>query len=209
MTEPPDLAPVIGDALQNLRSALDHLAFALSVAYSGPLSDEAAEGVAFPIRWKTPPEGQEDGSLVNNIRLIDPLAQAVIKELQPYVAGPDLYRTHPLWLLNELARIDRHRFLHTVGAPVQHGVGLGGDNLHIVSMEMFGVRRPGAEVARYLAQPIDPARPMRMDLDFTVEIQFNDGPRQGERPGQVVADLERYVVNEVAARLVPSLGETD
>lgn len=207
MTEPPDLAPIVGDALQNLRSALDHLAFALSVAYSGHVSDDAAESIAFPIRQKAPPEGQEDGSLVNNIRLIDPAAQTVIKELQPYLLGPDLYHTHPLWALNELARIDRHRFLHTVGAPVQHGTGLGGDNLYVVSMSIFPVRSPGAVVARYLVKPIDPTRPMHMDLDFTAEIQFNDGPRKGESATRVVADLESYVVNEVAARLVPFLLE--
>ena len=44
---------------------------------------------------------------------IAPQARTAIERLQPYQEGTH-WRSHSLWILNELARYDRHRFLHPV-----------------------------------------------------------------------------------------------
>ena len=47
-----------------------------------------------------------------------PEARAAIERLQPFYEGP-AWAFNPLWILNALARIDRHRFLHL--AAIQSG----------------------------------------------------------------------------------------
>lgn len=110
---------LLGDCLYNLRSGLDHLVYALAVAavYPSPLPDDVAKASQFPII------GDEDGNgtsgcgpqlfkkAASRIQMLKPEAQAAIKRLQPFqLVGK--FRFHPLWRLNELSNIDKHRFLH-------------------------------------------------------------------------------------------------
>lgn len=50
---------LIGECLFNFRSALDHLAFDLAVAHSGPLAPGVEETSEFPIFWKREPKKRE------------------------------------------------------------------------------------------------------------------------------------------------------
>ena len=70
--------PLIGDALHNLRSALDHLAYELAVAYTGDLSEETVEHSAFPIFVREP---RTDDLWDKRIGGIAPEAQGVIKSV--------------------------------------------------------------------------------------------------------------------------------
>jgi hypothetical protein len=101
---PDEIAAICGDALHNLRSALDHLAYQLVLAAGNtptkrtafPIADSATEYSSAPIRGKIKLMGQDA------IRLID--------ALKPYKSGNDT-----LWHLKELDDIDKHRLLLTVG----------------------------------------------------------------------------------------------
>jgi hypothetical protein len=97
-----------GDAIQNLRSALDHLAFKLWEA--GVYCPGTAEShVSFsifdsPEKFKTNFQGIVKGSRQS---VIDALGA-----IEPYKGG----KGHQLWILNKLNNIDKHRELLTVGS---------------------------------------------------------------------------------------------
>jgi hypothetical protein len=106
---PPDdvWGPMIGDVVHNLRSALDHLSWEIANAESRRRSPR---GIEFPIFFTHP---EDDRSVRREFRRklshIRPEFHAVIERAQPYVTR-DLH--HPLWLLNQLWNVDKHRTLH-------------------------------------------------------------------------------------------------
>jgi hypothetical protein len=95
---------IAGDAIQNLRSALDHLAYQLVIV--GPGKTPSTH-TSFPItdnvetykRWRMRTKGMH----ADAIRRID--------ELEPYKGGNDT-----LWRIYKLDNIDKHRMLLTAGS---------------------------------------------------------------------------------------------
>lgn len=106
----PDCLPLIaGDAIQNLMSALDHLAYQIVCSDTGdnppnprriyfPVADSAVEYEALKLR-------RMEGARQETIEAID--------ALKPYKGGIDL-----LWILYKLNNIEKHRLLLTVGSQV-------------------------------------------------------------------------------------------
>jgi hypothetical protein len=111
----PLLAATVGDALHNLRSALDHLAHRLVVVGIGrsgpfyyvyyPIFDSATE-------YEAKKMGQIKGMRQSAIDAID--------ATRPYKGGND-----QLWMLHNLDKIDKHRLLIAVGSAAR-SVDLGG-----------------------------------------------------------------------------------
>jgi hypothetical protein len=118
-----------GDCLQNLRTALDHLAFELNTGPTSVSVKDIAKRSEFPIfgnedgkgsdRFiQTHTKGPRVGLPVPRSGLaktegMDKAALQIIEGLQPYNRG-QAYDTHPLWCIHELHRIDKHRVLHAV-----------------------------------------------------------------------------------------------
>lgn len=97
---------IIGDCLQNARAALEHLAWQLAYPEYG--GSGPTRGTSFPILDQRP----------RSWRLVEGVGNAaneVFECLQPYQRGADA-QLDPLWILNELARVDRHQVLHVVVA---------------------------------------------------------------------------------------------
>ena len=98
-----------GEAIQQLRSALDHLAYQLfqTGAY---LQGVKEREVYFPIfetsKAKSEFLGTRKGTRKDVIDTID--------EIEPYKGG----KGHRLWVLNRLNNIDKHRQLLVAGAGV-------------------------------------------------------------------------------------------
>ncbi len=114
---PETLPVIIGDCLQNMRVALDHLAWALAES----TGTEPPHNTSFPIYLSRDAfhERNKAGkatvrSGLKRIEAIPEEAQAVVEELQPYCAEDPIM--HPLWNLNEYSRIDRHRTLSVMYA---------------------------------------------------------------------------------------------
>jgi hypothetical protein len=103
--ETPDRIPLIaGDALQNLRSALDHLVWNLA-----KLTLPYPEGTQFPI-FEAP-----NARLFNRrTRGVPAKAADLIESLQPYNGGD--VRNHLLWKLNKLCNVDKHMRIPVHGA---------------------------------------------------------------------------------------------
>ncbi len=104
---PECLALIAGDAVQNLMSALDHLAYQIVCSDTGddppnpnwiyfPIADDAA-------KYEAKKRGKMEGASQESFDAID--------TLKPYKGGNDL-----LWILYRLNNIEKHRLLFTVGS---------------------------------------------------------------------------------------------
>jgi hypothetical protein len=103
----PEILPVLlGDFLFNLHSALDHLAWQLSLLTRPkpyPLTQ-------FPIFS----ERERIDEAKSKVPHVSDEAWDIIESLQPYHAGDKEAFATPLWMLYELHRIDKHRTLPVV-----------------------------------------------------------------------------------------------
>lgn len=102
-----------GEAIQNLRSALDHLVYEKS---------GGNRRTQFPI-FTDRCEFQVLAS--RKMKGVPEAVRAKIEEAQPYRFMPHDAAEHPLAQLNSLANLDKHRVLTTFASAVTHeGVGL-------------------------------------------------------------------------------------
>jgi len=109
----PTLPLMIGDCIHNLRSALDHLAWQLSVNNNAPLS--AAEKTFFPICLTKSGKAGFDKLVKTRIMpFVSPAALAAIEESQPYAAY-DIPEEADIWVLHKLDIVDKHRLLLIAG----------------------------------------------------------------------------------------------
>ena len=100
--ETPDcFALLIGDAVHNLRSALDHLAWQLVIA-NGQVPISGPGGTQFRIYNPSPKPKPMQGK----IQGISADAQKLIDGIKPYRGGND-----DLWALEQLDVIDKHKLL--------------------------------------------------------------------------------------------------
>jgi hypothetical protein len=144
-----DWAAIIGDAVHNLRSALDHLMVAL-VEFNGGTVTSATE---FPIfenvqSYKAKKSGKVAGASQKAIDLID--------EAKPFKGGND-----GLWLIHKLDIIDKHRTL--VAGYGSYTIGY--DTLK-------GLRAAGAPIppGESMIAWIRPATPIRCPLEDGDEL---------------------------------------
>jgi hypothetical protein len=115
--DPPlELSLMVGDLLQNLRSALDYLAWQLALLCNTEeelTKPAVARNITFPISRRA-----EDFASHSLLSFIPEEACAAIKRLQPYQRR-DGAEGHALFILNELAKVDRHRVLHASLASLE------------------------------------------------------------------------------------------
>lgn len=112
----PDCLPLIaGDAIQNLMSALDHLAYQMVCNDTGDNPPNPSR-IYFPVfddatKYEMKKRGKMEGARKETFDAID--------ALKPYKGGNDL-----LWALYRLNNIEKHRLLLTVGSQAA-GINLG------------------------------------------------------------------------------------
>ncbi len=185
--EPPgQWAAIVGDIVHNLRAALDHIVFQL-------IGDPQNEYSEFPSSWKAE---HYESSGRGKIKGVPVAAETIIQTVQPYQRG-DAYHAHPLYLLNELARRDRHRLLNIVGAAAriqQFTIGKG--DIHIDRLEIGGPQfvcplKDGAQIIR-LKMTAEP--PVDVESQFAFEIAFEEiGPAKGQTVVPLLQQLISFV----------------
>jgi hypothetical protein len=115
---------MLGDCVHNMRSALDHLVWALS----GPEPPPKTEFPIFHEREKF--EAVSRGGGRYKIRGVkDPKARTLIESVQPCYSDRPTKTGHQLWSLQELSNVDKHQVLHLGVAAVgglSYWVGEGG-----------------------------------------------------------------------------------
>jgi len=218
-TEQPEVDPIsllLGDALHNMRSGLDALAYALTVAYTCSPTEEMIERSEFPIfgdenRKGVP--GSGPGLFQNNggIKILgwDPRAKTAVEALQPYKRGND-FRSDPLWMLHDLDRVDKHRLLHTTVAS------FAGTIWSIAAFRNIRAMGPGliqsfggavetdTPIARICGiHPIDPNTEMHVEIDPAMDVAFNnDVPVAAEQPVRTTLGA---IYSHIRDRVFPAL----
>jgi hypothetical protein len=126
VTHAPDLSEpleqaslILGDAVHNLRCALDHAAFELAM-WNTSGKPRYPRSVMFPIvgglAYSEPPEKLWADAVKRWMRDIHPNHRAVIKSLQAHKRPPPDPPSvpHPLLLLRDLDDTDKHRLLNVM-----------------------------------------------------------------------------------------------
>lgn len=192
---PGRLGAIIGDALTNMRAALDHLAWR---AFNATSPARTAR-IHFPICSAEPAPGE----LAKMLGRFPPAVRPIVEAVQPYqnVARNRSAEIHPLYVLNLLVNTDKHRALtltEMFGADSSIRVtGLGG------SPCLATVEAPGGLVTEMIGWLPDQAFPS----DEPWEIQATINPvlaiDAGHRRMYPIADLlmsmHSYVRDEVIA----------
>lgn len=116
------------------------------------------------------------------LRTAPEAARAVVEKLQPYYVGGSVWMHEPLWILQELARYDRHRFVQP--AFIQTGVveldPATSRNVKIEQLEFESGRliedpeeEGGTTIARITAHPADRNRPMQMHFRRALHLGWD------------------------------------
>lgn len=106
------LNTTIGEHLHDLRSSLDHLAWQLVLEAKGTPTDKTR----FPVRDTDPGTNKKGEPRTPGVSGgVSSRALALIREAQPYQFGAR-HAEHPLWLLQQLWNIDKHRYVIAKGS---------------------------------------------------------------------------------------------
>jgi hypothetical protein len=207
-----DWSPVIGEFLYDTRSALDHLAWQLSVAHCAPC--DAPNGVRFPIfcskrkffeqmrsrcgragRWAY-------SSGVYQFRAMSAEAQAQILALQPYERRKNPERD-PLWVLHELCNPDKHETIPVVGSSVKTKatILLSHDMKIRIPYKRSGPFHEGTEILRIVGKHTSPDAAMKVQAEFWVHEAFGKtGPAAGAFLSQQLEDIYNDIIEQVLPR---------
>lgn len=101
---PRRLGLIVGDVVHNLRSALDQLAWQLARC----TTETPFHRTAFPIFKERTAATRK--LFHQMLRDVPPKAREIIEEMQPYHRG-DTAEIDPLWILDKLWNIDKHRVI--------------------------------------------------------------------------------------------------
>jgi hypothetical protein len=210
---------IIGDALHNMRSGLDTLAYALASAFTKPLPEEIASRSEFPIFGDEDRKGNAGaGSTLfqgglPKIKGWDPSAQTVIEGLQPYQRG-NAFRSDPLWILHELDRFSKHRLLHPTVASF-HGTKWAISafrNIRAIGPGVIdtygGTIETETPISRIFGvHPIDPAADMHVEINPALDIAFSaSAPAAAADPVlTTLGDIYTHIRDEVLPRLTSFL----
>jgi hypothetical protein len=180
-TTPVKLPLIAGDVLQNLRSALDHLAYKLEVIGLGSDPPDPRY-IAYPI---CDAEAEYLAVRHGRIKSARSDAKSAIDATKPYRGGNDT-----LWRLHKLNIIDKHRLLLTVGSAFR-AVDVGAE-MRRMMREAFP-DMPALPPVKAFIKPADRLFPLKVgdelyiggvDHPVNAEMQFSFDLALGE-PGIV------------------------
>jgi hypothetical protein len=110
---PPMWGIVIGEILHDIRSALDHLIYQL-VIYATDTAPGDRSRTQFPIFDDNNEYAKHRPKMLKGV---GSKATALIEAFQPFSTGEST--SSPLWHLNELSNVDKHRTLHLTGGTLE------------------------------------------------------------------------------------------
>ncbi len=189
----PEIRLVIGDAIQNLRSALDYLACCLVTAGGGRITTNTC----FPITDIVPTTPEQQSAFERKVHGMRQDAIDAIRAVKPYKGGDDT-----LWRLHRLNIVDKHRMLMAAATAVS-GANPGFTREALASFVMGRGSLPNALI------PIAGSFPLKAGYKFSFwnaesqvneqpyflfEIAFNEsGISKGEVAWRVLAESSRRV----------------
>ena len=203
---PASIRTIAGDAIQNLRTALDYLACGLVLANNHPLTKETG----FPILKGDFRSDIRKSTFDGKVEGMRDEAINVIKSLNPYKGGDDV-----LWTINALNNIDKHRLLVAAGtfvfrynrAPLKRAINILNPEQLTQTLSDTLVPITGT-FPLYEGQEIlvDP-RDMEPDenVEFFFEVAINEPQEFPPAPLALVLRQSYRRVVEVVGMLIPFL----
>lgn len=197
---------LVGDAVTNLRAALDHALWAAVVTHSGQPSKPHA--VQFPIASTR----QKFVELARRLSgTVSEAALGIVEAVQPFHGGSAAH-TAPLEVLRWLSNVDKHRAVHIVGrVAVDMGpaIILSGVPLDIVEeWRLDGPATDGAVIARLIVRR--PARSQEIEVvpsfGHLATIQIADDPEPEFRSLASAMDVTQRRTFEVLVGISESIG---
>jgi hypothetical protein len=193
---PVEIQTITGDVIQNLRSALDHIAYSLFVGAGG--SPTSGSHIYFPIaeseiKFKEPNTQKKMKGLTKTA------INAVIA-VKPYKEG-----NIKLWQLHELNIRDKHRLLLTAGSSFK-GVDVASQMSELISVGNPGM---GNIFGPIFLEPADNLFPLKQGdelfsdlpdaipnpkINFNVQLVLNES---GIVEGKALMPFLRELINEV------------
>jgi hypothetical protein len=195
------LGVIIGECLYDLRSALDHIVWQLVLRNGVTPNHENM----FPICLT--PDGFARSVKKNRLRGVSVPAHALIESLQPYKTPATDTHLHPLWVLNQLMNIDKHRALTL--AAIRSGkndvsfIGEDGriieDGDRFITSKIPEILRDGTHV---VIDAPDIPEPEKVSVQFKTQlfVAFEDAPVTDLEVNTIMNGVFKFVKN----RLVPS-----
>jgi hypothetical protein len=166
----PECLPLIaGDAIQNLMSALDHLAYQIVCSDTGdnppnpnwiyfPIADDAA-------KYEAKKRGKMEGARQETFDAID--------LLKPYKGGNDL-----LWMLYRLNNVEKHRLLLTVGSQAA-GVNVAQHMAQLAAPSLWPEAVAALESMSVFLIPADSGFPLKESFElFIGAVDEKPNPKQ-------------------------------
>lgn len=163
---PPIISIASGDAIHNLRSALDHIACVLVLANGNPIT----ERTGFPIMDYPPSSAEEKRSCRRKVQGMRQEAIDAIRSVNPYKAGDVT-----LWRLHSLDIIDKHKMLVAAFGSITAVNGILPLNPDRDSNGWAGI--PGSPVILKKGQQFSielPDLEVDKNTEFFAEIVFNE-----------------------------------
>jgi hypothetical protein len=176
----PDCLPLIaGDAIQNLTSALDHLAYQI-VCSDTEDNPPNPNWIYFPIadsatKYEAKKRGKMQGASQETFDAID--------LIKPYKEGNDL-----LWALYRVNNIEKHRLLLTVGSQAA-GINLG----QLMANQLGGIfpseAITGFESMNVFLNPADKGFPLKAGFELYIgAVDEKPNPKQQFRFNVVLSE---------------------
>ena len=193
---PGRLPIIIGDCLQNLRSALDYLVWELVLV----AKNEPGRHNMFPI---CSTEGAFEQQVSRNrLQGVTTDAIAEIESWQPYHLGPEFDKSM-LWILDDLCNINKHRrvlLTNIVGGPSDL-------ELQTINGQLFGrvdfrSIKKDARIGPFSIVDGPQGRGVQVDVNPNVAayLAFDEGGAQSMDVGFVVSHVLRLVTVTVLPR---------
>lgn len=208
---PDEWVLIIGDCLQNMRSALEHAALAVVLA-NDPTADR--QKVQFPIAT-TEAEWMGTGKLQAQRKRVSQAsyaAQRTFRQLQPFVENPAEPQRNALYVLNELARLDRHQTLSVVTTTTS------GRSILAAPLVTEGNviidDGPGLKLATNENLPDSARTPPNHQGERQIDMYSSRHfsvcfDRKGEAAqGLDVLDVLRIIYEHIAAHVIPDLAQS-
>lgn len=175
--EPPEaISLIIGDVLQNFRASLD-LAWQLTIANGNTPPIPIPPGSEWR-RIEFPVFLSENDFSKNGLREIWGVSDEIrdlISGVQPFTAGQEA-AAQPLWVLQELTNIDKHRTLHLTAHFIKGVTGasepLKAGQMEVLEMISTGIFKNEAVLMVVAFDP--PQAELKFEAKATLDIAFDE-----------------------------------
>lgn len=198
------LSLVVGDIVQNIRASLDHAVYELGLKNGNSDFLNKSHRSQFPIIGNKNNSGKcVDGresfkkhAIGDTIKYIGSEAQIFIESIQPFNMD-DEYMNHPLWILNYLSNIDKHRVLHVgtayAGSYTVEKCIVEGDFSN--SPVLIGSGKTVIKLGSL--KPINPKDKLESLISPNMTVSFKDGPAELKPIVPTLASILNFVMGEV------------